>query len=45
MSGLFEAWADVWSAASHQDKRDLLKLAVLTPTMAYAFVGLWLMLP
>lgn len=45
MSALFEAWADVWSAASHHDKADLLRLAGWTPTILWAFYLLWGMLP
>lgn len=42
---LFAAWAHLWRTAPAGDRRDVLRLALLTPALILIFAGLWRMLP
>lgn len=39
------AWRDLWRSAYPDEQRDMIRLAYLTPSIAYAVALAWTMLP
>lgn len=45
MTASLAAWRDLWRSAPIEVQRDIVRLACLTPSIAYAFALAWTMLP